>query len=521
MNVHPEPTLFDADEFLLQQERKSQLRFIVCGSVDHGKSTLIGRLLYEAGLLFADQLDALDHDSRRHGTQGDELDFALLLDGLAAEREQKITIDVAYRFFSTVRRKFIVADAPGHEQYTRNMATGASTADLALLLVSAADGLTLQTKRHAVIVSTLGVRRFVVAVNKMDLIDWSESRFVAIEAELRALAKSLDVDDIVCIPLSARDGDNVVFRSERMPWYRGPTLLEHLEEVECAAKPPLSPFRMPIQWVNRPDSAFRGYCGQIASGDVYPGMAVQVMPSGQYTRIRRIVTADGDLAHAVAGAAVALTFADEVDASRGDMAAGISPSAPITNRLRSRIVWVGKDALIPGRPYLLKLATATAKATVEPNLGLIDLETQRATPADRLVANDIGTAIVALDRLVAVDRYADCRETGSFILIDPESFDTIGMGIVEATHPDEIDRQRAPSATNLCDIMRTTESHARSIAKAISWRATGSIDTFIVAAIITGSSSLAGGVALAEVLTKTALYYLHERVWALIRWGKR
>ncbi len=253
MNVHPEPTLFDADEFLLQQERKSQLRFIVCGSVDHGKSTLIGRLLFEAGLLFADQLDALDHDSRRHGTRGDELDFALLLDGLAAEREQKITIDVAYRFFSTVRRKFIVADAPGHEQYTRNMATGASTADLALLLVSAADGLTRQTKRHAVIVSTLGVRRFVVAVNKMDLIDWSKSKFVAIEVELRALAKSLDVDDIVCIPLSARDGDNVVFRSERMPWYCGPALLEHLEEVECAAKLPLFPFRMPIQWVNRPE----------------------------------------------------------------------------------------------------------------------------------------------------------------------------------------------------------------------------------------------------------------------------
>jgi sulfate adenylyltransferase subunit 1 len=233
MNVHPNPTLFDADEFLAQQERKSQLRFIVCGSVDHGKSTLIGRLLFEAGLLFADQLDALDHDSRRHGTRGDELDFALLLDGLAAEREQNITIDVAYRFFTTARRKFIVMDAPGHEQYTRNMATGASTADLALLLVSAADGLTRQTMRQAMIVSTLGVRRLVVAVNKMDLVDWSESEFVALEGEIRAFARYFDVEDIACIPLSARDGDNVVFRSERMPWYPGSPLLEHLEEVEC------------------------------------------------------------------------------------------------------------------------------------------------------------------------------------------------------------------------------------------------------------------------------------------------
>jgi sulfate adenylyltransferase subunit 1 len=267
MNVHPDPALFDADEFLAQQERKSQLRFIVCGSVDHGKSTLIGRLLFEAGLLFADQLDALDHDSRRHGTRGDELDFSLLLDGLAAEREQKITIDVAYRFFTTARRRFIVADAPGHEQYTRNMATGASTADLALLLVSAVDGLTRQTMRHATIVSTLGVRRFVVAVNKMDLVDWSESEFAALDHEIRSFARSLDVDDIMCIPVSARDGDNVVFRSERMPWYRGSALLEHLEEVECAPTPQHSRFRMPIQRVNRPDPAFRGYCGLIASGE--------------------------------------------------------------------------------------------------------------------------------------------------------------------------------------------------------------------------------------------------------------
>jgi sulfate adenylyltransferase subunit 1 (EFTu-like GTPase family)/uncharacterized membrane protein len=355
--------------------------------------------------------------------------------------------------------------------------------------------------------------------------DWVTSRnsaaHGALEGEIRAFAKSIDVDDIACIPLSARDGDNVVFRSERMPWYEGPALLEYLEEVECAPRHQHSPFRMPIQRVNRPDSAFRGYCGLIASGEAYPGMSVQVQPSGRWTQVRRIVMADRDLAHAVAGSSVTLTFSEEIDASRGDVVAGISAPALVASRLCARLVWIGQDALKSGRPYLLKLATATAKATVESNLLLVDLETQRSVPADGLMANDIGAAIIALDRLVAVDRYADCRETGSFILIDPESFDTVGMGIVEATHPDEIDRQYTRPATKLHDILRATESHARSIAKAISWRATGSIDTFIVAVVVTGSSSLAGGVALAEILTKTALYYIHERIWALIRWGKR
>ena len=286
MNAQPNPPLFDADEFAACHEHKSLLRFIVCGSVDHGKSTLIGRLLYESGLVLADQLEALEHESRRYGTQGEERDFALLLDGLAAEREQKITIDVAYRFFTTARRKFIVADAPGHEQYTRNMATGASTADLALLLVSAADGLTRQTRRHALIVSTLGVRRFVVVINKMDLVGWSHSRFAALQAEFRAFARDLQVDDIVFVPVAARDGDNLASRTRRMPWYRGPSLLEYLETVEVT---PIrtSPFRMPVQSVNRPDFRFRGYCGLIASGDVCPGMPVCVLPSGQRTHVAR------------------------------------------------------------------------------------------------------------------------------------------------------------------------------------------------------------------------------------------
>jgi sulfate adenylyltransferase large subunit len=481
---------------------------------------LIGRLLYEAGILCVDQLDALDRDSLRHGTQGEDRDFALLLDGLAAEREQKITIDVAYRFFATERRKYIVADAPGHEQYTRNMATGASTADLALLLVSASDGLTRQTRRHALIVSTLGVRRFVVAVNKMDLIDWSESKFAAFEAEIRAFLRNLDVNNVAFIPIAARDGDNIVFRSQRMRWYHGPALLEYLEEVEIATRPQTAAFRMPVQWVNRPDPTFRGYCGLIGSGDVYPGMPVQILPGGQWTHIKRIVTAEGDLASASAGRAVALTLSDEIDASRGDIIADVCPSVPTTDRLLARIVWSSEEPLVLGRPYLFKLAAATVKATVESGLRIIDLETLETVPADGLAANAIGTAVVTLDRVIAVDRYADCRDTGSFILIDPESFDTVGMGIVEAGQLKE-ERALTRKTSRLADLVRTTETHTRSIAKAISWRATGSLDTFVLAVLITGSATLAGGVALAEVLTKTGLYYVHERIWSMIPWGRR
>jgi sulfate adenylyltransferase large subunit len=509
----------ELDDALLQQERKSLLRFIVCGSVDHGKSTLIGRLLFEAGLLFVDQLDALDHDSRQHGTQGPERDFALVLDGLAAEREQKITIDVAYRFFTTPRRKFIVADTPGHEQYTRNMATGASTADVALLLVSAHEGLTRQTKRHALIVATLGVRHVLVAVNKMDLVGWSQSGFAALEADFRAFAKGLDIDEPVFVPVAARSGDNIITRSERMNWYRGPTLLEHLERVEVE-RPRRCAFRMPVQWVNRPTPDFRGYCGLIASGEICRGTPVQVLPSGQRTHIDRIVTADGDLAHAVAGQAVTLTFLDEIDASRGDVVAGVGRPAPVTNVLSARIVWIGMDAMVPGRGYLLKIAASTVNATIEPTLHVMDLDTRKSTPCDRLCTNQIGTAVVRLDRLVAVDRYVDVRGTGSFILIDSDSLDTVGIGIVEAVHPGD-DRALARDTTKLINLIHSTETHVRSICKAVSWRATGSLDTFIVAVLITGSSKVAGSVALAEILTKTLLYYFHERMWALIPWGKR
>jgi sulfate adenylyltransferase large subunit len=442
MTAQPKPGDFVLDAFLHQQDQKSLLRFVACGSVDHGKSTLIGRLLYESKLVFDDQLDALKSDSRKYGTQGKDLDFALLLDGLAAEREQKITIDVAYRFFTTERRKFIVADAPGHEQYTRNMATGASTADLALILVNAQAGLTRQTKRHSLIVSTLGVRHLVVAVNKMDLVGWSQEAFAAIEAEYRRFAAELNVREIVCIPMSARDGDNVVARSQRMDWYRGPTLLEHLEQVEPATSPRGQPFRMPVQLVNRPSADFRGYSGLIANGDAYVGMPVRIMPSERLSSIDRIVTFDGDVERAAAGQSVTITLGDEVDASRGDVLADAAAPPAVTDRLAARVVWMGKETLAPGRRYLLKLGTCTATATVEPDLRVLDLDTRASVAAERLSVNDIGDCVLHLDRLVAVDPYTESRETGSFILIDRESFDTVGMGFVEISGAERAEAPR-------------------------------------------------------------------------------
>jgi sulfate adenylyltransferase large subunit len=523
MIASPELTRFSLEDFVARHEKKNLLRFIVCGSVDHGKSTLIGRLLYESKCLFDDQLDALAKDSRNHGTKGGDLDLALVLDGLAAEREQKITIDVAYRFFTTERRKFIVADAPGHEQYTRNMATGASTADLALLVVSAESGLTGQTKRHLLIVSTLGVRQIAVAVNKMDLVDWSQSKFAALETEFRAFVKDLDFDEVALLPVAAASGDNVVSRSDHMDWYRGPTLLDYLEQVQTPPKSHGSAFRMPVQWVNRPHPDFRGYSGLIAGGGVHPDTPVQILPSGQWTRVERIVTADGDLDHAVAGQAVTLTLAGEIDASRGDVIAEVGAPAPVTDRLCARLVWMGGEPLTPGKPYLLKLAACTTTATFEPGLCIFDLDTGKSTPADHLPVNSIGTGFLELDRRIAVDRYADNKETGSFILIDPESYDTVGMGMVDEVLEAET-QSPARIGAAIADLIRSPESHARSIAKAASWRMTGSLDAFVIAAFIlhrTGSPKVAGAVALTEILTKTALYYFHERFWILIPWGKR
>ena len=515
MNMQLNRAMFDADDAVARHERKSLLRFIVCGSVDHGKSTLIGRLLFESGLVLSDQLQALAPNGPRDGNQNDEIDFSLLLDGLAAEREQKITIDVAYRFFATERRKYIVADAPGHEQYTRNMATGASTADLALLLVSAADGLTRQTRRHAIIVSTLGVRRFVVAVNKMDLVDWSESRFIELQAEFRAFFRDLDLGEVTFIPLSARQGENLVRASRHMPWYEGPSLLEFLETVEVRSERKRTGFRMAVQYVNRPDSTFRGYCGLVTSGEAYPGMPVEAQPSGQHTRIERIVTSDGDLAHASTGQAVTLVLADDIDLSRGDLVSDCNEPAIVADRFAAGLVWIGPEALAAGHSYLLKLAAVTAMATVEQPFTIVDLENNSSGLATCLTANDIGTAVMRLDRLVAVDRYADNPDTGSFILIDSETGDTVALGVVEAVKPS------VRRAARNFRLVRSMDTRARSIAKAISWRASGSFDTFVLAALITGNAKVASGVALAEIFTKIALYYVHERVWGLIPWGRR
>jgi bifunctional enzyme CysN/CysC len=517
------------DEFLQQQEHKSLLRFIACGSVDHGKSTLIGRLLYEANFLLEDQRTALAAESRKYGTQGDELDFSLLLDGLAAEREQKITIDVAYRFFTTDRRKFIVIDSPGHEQYTPNMATGASMADVALILVDARSGITRQTRRHSLIVSTLGVRHIALAVNKMDLVDWSQERFRAIESEFRASVRDLGVVDVVCIPLAAKTGDNVVISSSHMDWYNGPTLLDYLEEVDVTPAIDDRPFRMPIQWINRPNPDFRGLSGRITSGEVHAGMPVRILPSGRISRIERIATFDGDLGRAAAGRSITLTLTDDVDASRGDIIAEMNDAPEITDQFSARVFWMDRQALTPGQSYLMKLATATAVAKVQPGVQVIDLDTRRAIAADQLAQNEIGVCTLKLDRDVAIDRYADAKETGSFILIDPESYDTIGMGCIEETAhaagtsplahwlPDWLPfRKNAASAVELW-----TSTHMRSLAKAVIWRVAASVITFALVYWITGSSKLATSVAAAEIMIKTLIYYFHERMWMVIPWGKR
>jgi sulfate adenylyltransferase large subunit len=526
------PTQVADDEFaalLEQQASASLLRFIVCGSVDHGKSTLLGRLLYETKQLFEDQLDALERDSRKFGTQGSELDFSLLLDGLAAEREQKITIDVAYRFFATARRKFIVIDAPGHEQYTANMATGASVAELALILVSADEGVTRQTKRHVVVLSMLGVRNIVLAVNKMDRAGWSEVVFRGMEAQFRDFAMSLGIDAVVSIPVAAKSGDNIVSRSDRMPWYDGPTLLEYLETAQPARAAGQKPFRMPIQWVNRPNPDFRGYSGMIACGEVCAGMPVKILPSGRITSVSRIATFDGDLERAAVGRSVTLAFADQIDASRGDIVVGTEAEPIITERIAVRLFWMNSAALQPGQRYLLKLATTTVMATVETDVHVFDLDARMLIPGTALAQNEIGLATLKLDRPIAVDRYAECKDTGSFILIDRETYDTVGMGCVEDDGTAREEPGGAGTGTGTTKLAagfggrlaRWTETHSRSLAKAVSWRATGSIDTFLVAFLITGNPKMAGSVAVTEILTKILIYYFHERLWACIPWGKR
>ncbi|MCW2599831.1 MAG: sulfate adenylyltransferase, large subunit [Frankiales bacterium] len=422
----------DIEAYLHEHEHKSLLRFITCGSVDDGKSTLIGRLLYESQMVFEDQLAALHVDSKTAGTQGGELDLALLVDGLAAEREQGITIDVAYRFFSTEKRKFIVADTPGHEQYTRNMVTGASTADLAIILVDARKGVLTQTRRHSFLVSLLGIRKIVLAVNKIDAVDYSEEVVAAIDADYRAFAAGIGLHDITTIPTSALKGDNVLVSSANTPWYDGPTLLGHLEVVENDSALQAGPFRMPVQWVSRPDLDFRGFAGQIAGGIVRPGDQVRVLPSGRVSTVARIVTMDGDLDEAVALQSVTLTLTDEVDISRGDVLAAADDAPAVADQFDATIIWMGEQDLRPGRPYLLKIGARTVTATVGTPDHKVDVNTMEQQPATTLSLNEIGACRVSLDRAVPFDPYTTNRDMGGFILIDRLTNNTVGAGLLQS-----------------------------------------------------------------------------------------
>ncbi|MDO7843616.1 sulfate adenylyltransferase subunit CysN [Sphingomonas immobilis] len=421
----------DIDAYLLQHQHKSLLRFITCGSVDDGKSTLIGRLLYDSKMIFEDQLAALESDSKRVGTQGQNIDFALLVDGLAAEREQGITIDVAYRFFATEKRKFIVADTPGHEQYTRNMVTGASTADLAVILVDARKGLLTQTRRHSYLAHLIGIRNIVLAVNKMDLIDYDQSRYDAIVEDYRSFAASIGIGAFTPMPISGFIGDNITSPSDNTRWYTGPTLIQHLENVELdvtAAR--AMPFRMPVQWVNRPNLDFRGFSGLISAGTIRPGDPVRILPSGKTSTVRRIVTQGGDLEFAVAGQSVTLTLADEVDCSRGDVISIAENPPEVADQFEATIVWMADEAMLPGRPYWLKLATQTVTATIQAPKYQVNVNTMEHLAAKTLDLNAIGVANLQTERPVIFEAYGDNRTLGGFILIDKITNATVAAGML-------------------------------------------------------------------------------------------
>lgn len=421
----------DTEAYLLRQSDKDLLRFITCGSVDDGKSTLIGRLLFDSKQLFEDQLAALGEDSRRWGTTGEEMDLALLVDGLAAEREQGITIDVAYRFFASEKRKFIVADTPGHEQYTRNMVTGASTADLAVILVDARKGILTQTRRHSFLVSLLGIRQVVLAVNKMDLVDFSQGRFEDIVSDYTAFVKDLGFEQVTCIPLSARDGDNVIGRSERTAWYQGPSLLEALDTAPVGQEQVEGPFRFPVQWVNRPNLDFRGYSGTITSGRVRVDDEVVILPSAKTTTIKAIVTYDGELEEAVAGQAVTLCLADEVDISRGDMIASAASRPEVADQFAAHVVWMSEEPLFPGRKVLLQIGPKQVPAQVTEIKHAINVNTMEHTAAKQLDLNEIAVCNVATDQAFPFAPYAEERENGSFILIDRMTNVTVGCGMID------------------------------------------------------------------------------------------
>jgi sulfate adenylyltransferase subunit 1 len=426
----------DINAYLAQHEQKELLRFLTCGSVDDGKSTLIGRLLHDSKMIYEDQLAAIEADTTKHGTTGEKLDLALLVDGLAAEREQGITIDVAYRYFSTSSRKFIIADTPGHEQYTRNMATGASTCDLAVILIDARHGVMTQTRRHSYIASLLGIKHIIVAINKMDLVDFDEKVFEGIKADYIEFSKSLTEQrgkqDIHFVPMSALEGDNVVNASEKTPWYKGGTMMEILETVQIAGDKNFTDFRLPVQYVNRPNLDFRGFCGTLASGVVNVGDEVKALPSGKSSKVKSIVTYDGDLDEAFAGQAVTLTLEDEIDISRGDMIVKASEDVAQTNHLKAHMVWMSDAALQPGRQYLFKFASKLTSGEVTAVDHRIDVNTQEKHDADKLELNDIALVDISLSQPVAVDPYPQNRGTGAFIVIDRLSNITVGAGMVES-----------------------------------------------------------------------------------------
>jgi bifunctional enzyme CysN/CysC len=421
----------DIDAYLAQHQHKDMLRFITCGSVDDGKSTLIGRLLYDSKMIFEDQLAALESDSKKVGTQGQEIDFALLVDGLAAEREQGITIDVAYRFFNTEKRKFIVADCPGHEQYTRNMVTGASTADLAVILIDARKGVLVQTRRHSYLCHLLGIRNLVLAVNKMDLVGYDQATYDAIVVDYAAFAKSIGIEGFTAIPISGFKGDNITALSTNTPWYSGPSLVEHLETVEVnSARDAGQAFRLPVQWVNRPNLDFRGFAGLIASGTVKPGDAVRVLPSGKTSTVARIVTLDGDLDQAVAGQSVTLTLADEIDCSRGDVIAAADNPPETADQFEATLVWLSDEALHVGRGYWLKLGTQTVSVTVQQPKYAVQVNTLEHLAVKTLELNAIGVAELTTDKPLVFEPYAANRTLGGFVLIDKLTNATVAAGML-------------------------------------------------------------------------------------------
>ena len=421
----------DIDAYLVKHQHKTMLRFITCGSVDDGKSTLIGRLLYDSKMIFEDQLATLERDSKTSGTQGQDIDFALLVDGLAAEREQGITIDVAYRFFATDKRKFIVADTPGHEQYTRNMVTGASTADLAVILIDARQGVLTQTRRHSYLVKLLGIKNVVLAVNKMDLVGYSQERFYEIVKDYSHFAKQIGMESFLPIPISGLKGENMITRSTQMPWYTGQTLMEHLETAPVNDARMLNvPFRMPVQWVNRPNLDFRGFAGQIGAGIIKPGDAIRVLPSGKTTTVKSIVTYDGELDQAIAGQSVTITFADEVDCSRGDVIVKADEPCEVADQFEATLVWMDEAAMLPGRPYLLKIGTQTVTATVTEPKYEVNINTLEHLASRTLGLNAIGVCNLSIDRAIPFEAYATNPDLGGFILIDRMTNATVAAGMI-------------------------------------------------------------------------------------------